>query len=215
MRTVSGTRNRTILLVLGLVLLVVGVALALLATGTATRISGAATWIPESSTTLGSVLGPANQYMLPIGIAVTVVVGLLALWWLLCQIPSKDHTGDYRLADDLEHGIVSVGPGVLARAVQDQLEDLPWITRAHAELAGTAGHPELLIRLALAPRTSVNRLLEQVYGTVVRDLETALETRLEHVCLELHVTREASGNAKTSTRQISTSSASTEPAGIN
>lgn len=89
---------------------------------------------------------------------------------------------------------------MLAQAVQAQLEGLPRITRARAELAGTAGHPELLIRASLGPRTEVARVLEQIYGEAVPDLEAALETRLTHVAVELDATRESAGSAKTSVR---------------
>lgn len=72
--------------------------------------------------------------------------------------------------------------------------------RTHAELAGTAGRPQLLLRATLAPRTDVNRALDRIYGTVVADLETALEARLAHVGLEIDVARDAAGSAKTSVR---------------
>ena len=203
MRTVSGSRNRTILLILGIVLLLAGVLLGALASGLAAQIPGVSSWAPESSAALGSLLGPLNQHLLVLGIAATVLAALFGLWWLLAQIPRKDRTSPYRLQDDADHGIMTVDPKVLAQAVEDQLQALPGVTRAHADLAGSAHHPELTAKLTLAARTSVDRVLGEVYGTVVTDLETALETRLEHVGLQLDVARESAGDSKTSTRGTS------------
>lgn len=200
MRTVSGLRNRTLLLLLGLLLLVGGILLGLVATAAAATVPWMNQWAPSPSTSLGSLLEPANQYLLAIGIAVTVIAGLFALWWLAHQIPAKDRTSPYRLADDDDHGTVTVAPGVLAQAVEDQLEALPGVSRAHAELAGSARHPELVATITLAPHTSVEWLLGQVYGTVIADLETSLETRLEHVGLALDATRDSASSSKTSVR---------------
>lgn len=193
MRTISASRNRTLLFLLGALLLLAGVALGLVATGTVS-------WAPAPQTALGSLLEPVGEYLLPLGIAATVLATLLGLWWLAHQIPTKDRTIPYRLADDPATGTVTVEPSVLAQAVQEQLEGLPGITRARAELAGTAAHPELLIRASLSPRTEVARVLEQIYGEAVPDLEAALETRLTHVAVELDATRESAGSAKTSVR---------------
>lgn len=201
MRTVSASRNRTVLLLLGLLLLIGGVLLGLVATGTAATIPGLDRWAPDSTATLGSLLGPAGQYLLIIGITTTVIAAIFALWWLLHQIPTKAPTTPYRLSEDADHGTVTLEPPVLARAVEDQLQALPGITGAHAELAGSARHPQLLATLTLAPRTDVQRVLGQVYTTVIADLEASLETGLDHVGLEIDATRESTGSAKTSVRR--------------
>ncbi|MDA4829671.1 MULTISPECIES: hypothetical protein [Actinomycetes] len=201
MRTVSASRNRTVLLLLGLLLLIGGVLLGLVATGTAATIPGLDRWAPDSTATLGSLLGPAGQYLLIIGITTTVIAAIFALWWLLHQIPTKAPTTSYRLSEDADHGTVTLEPPVLARAVEDQLQALPGITGAHAELAGSARHPQLLATLTLAPRTDVQRVLGQVYTTVIADLEACLETGLDHVGLEIDATRESTGSAKTSVRR--------------
>ena len=201
MRTVSASRNRTVLLLLGLLLLIGGVLLGLVATGTAATIPGLDRWAPDSTATLGSLLGPAGQYLLIIGITTTVIAAIFALWWLLHQIPTKAPTTPYRRSEDADHGTVTLEPPVLARAVEDQLQALPGITGAHAELAGSARHPQLLATLTLAPRTDVQRVLGQVYTTVIADLEASLETGLDHVGLEIDATRESTGSAKTSVRR--------------
>ena len=211
MRTVPASRNRTVLLLLGLLLLIGGVLLGLVATGTAATIPGLDRWAPDSTATLGSLLGPAGQYLLIIGITTTVIAAIFALWWLLHQIPTKTPTTAYRLNEDADHGTVSLEPSVLARAVEEQLEALPGVTGAHAEMAGSAHHPQLLATLTLAPRTDVHGVLGQVYTTVIADLEACLETRLEHVGLEIDATREAAGSTKTSVRRVGAETQQSSP----
>lgn len=190
MRTVSGPRNRTILVLLGLILLLGATALGL----------WASTWAPDTSATLGSLLGTLVNYPLLIAIVTTVIAVVFGLWWLFAQIPRKADTGPYRLVDDPDRGTVTVAPGVLARAVEDQLRAIPGITRALVQLAGTAGHPQVFITLTLDPATSLDRILEAVYTTVLPELQTALETPLQHVGLELDAERNPTDNANTSTR---------------
>ena len=191
MRTVSGTRNRALLTVLGLVLTLAGVWLVLLATGTAARLQGVSALAPAEGAAVGDLLGPVDQLLLPVGIALTVLAGLVALWWLAHQVPTRDRPVDYRLQDDDDHGVVSIAPSVIAAAVQAQCEELPDVKRAAVELAGSARDPELLLDLTLAPGASVDRVLDQVYGAVVLDVAIALEVELAHVAVRLDVARAA------------------------
>lgn len=191
MRTVSGARNRGLLTALGLVLTLAGVWLALLATGTASRLQGVDALVPAEGAAVGDLLGLVDQVLLPAGLALVVLVLLVSLWWLAHQVPTKGRPVDYRLQDDDDHGVVSIAPSVIATAVRAQCEELPDVTRATAELAGSARDPELLLDLTLAPDASVDRVLEQVYGTVVLDVAVALEVELAHVAVRLDVARAA------------------------
>lgn len=205
MRTVSGPRNRTLLIILGIILILIGALLGLLSSGALSAMP----WAPDQATSLGSLAQPAQGYLIVLAI-IAVVLFLLALWWLIAQIPTKDRTLPYRVADDPRHGIATVQPETVARAVQDQLEAIPGVTRAQAQLAGTAEEPELLARLTSSPRADINRVLEQFYRGVVRDLENAMGNPLRHVGVSLHVGRESTESTKTSVRTTGSASESPE-----
>lgn len=200
MRTVSAARNRTLLLILGLLLLAEGIGLTLLATGAAAALGGGASGLPGPTATVGSLLGPAGQYLFAIGVAVTVLAVLFGLWWLLHQIPGKPRTTTYRLAGDPENGSVEVDPGVLARAVQDQLDAVPGIEKASVSLLGSARQPEAVVNVTIGPTVPVDWALERVYGEALRDLRTALETPLTHVALQLDAARQTGTSNQSSTR---------------
>jgi hypothetical protein len=197
MRTVSGARNRILLTLLGLVLALAGTWLVLLATGAVSRVPGLGELAPADGAALGDLLGPLGQVLLPVGTALVGLTLLGALWWLAHQIPTRDRPVDYRLHQDDDHGTVTIAPSVIAAAVRTQCEELPEVRRAGVELSGSAREPELLLDLTLTPGASVERVLDQVYGTVVADLTQALEVEPAHVAVRLDVSRTAARDTRT------------------
>lgn len=202
MRTVSSARNRTLLIVIGVLLLVGGALLATVSFGLAAQIPWLSTWAPEPQETPGSLLGPVSQYVVPVSVALVVIVVLLALWWLLRQIPTKPRTTSYRISDDPELGTTTIAPSVIARVVEDHLQTLPGISGSQVDLAGTGGHPEILIRSTMGPRGNVNRVVEAIYGRVVQDAQNALQTEFAHVGVELDADRESASSRNSSTRAV-------------
>ncbi|MUN64912.1 hypothetical protein GMA12_17495 [Kocuria sediminis] len=201
MRTVSGVRNRILLTVLGLVLVLVGAWLVLVSTGAVSRAPGLGDLAPADGAALGDLLGPLGQVLLPVGTALVVLTLIGALWWLIHQIPTKDRPVDYRLHQDDDHGAVTIAPSVIATAVRTQCEELPGVKRASVDLSGSAREPELFLDLLLTPGASVERVLDQVYGTVVADLTQALEVELAHVAVRLDVSRAAAWDTRTAVQE--------------
>lgn len=197
MRTVSGARNRILLTVLGLVLVLAGAWLVLVSTDAVSRVPGLGELAPADEAALGDLLGPLGQMLLPVGTALVALTLIGALWWLTHQIPTRDQPVDYRLHQDDDHGAVTIAPSVIATALRTQCEELPEVKRASVELSGSARDPELFLDLTLTPAASVERVLDQVYGTVVADLTQALEVEPAHVAVRLDVSRAPARDTRT------------------
>ncbi|WP_394253155.1 hypothetical protein [Arthrobacter pityocampae] len=194
MRETAGKLNRTWLALLGIVALFLGVLGLLLASGAAARIVSA----------LGLGMQPAGPgdralpegfqdvFVAPVAAiivtALAVIIGLLALGWLLAQIPKRHPARTFRLhAEDSVDGQTNCEPSVLADAVEADAEQLPGVTGASALLRGSASQPELNLDLKVDPRADVRSIIERVYTTVAPNLEAALETPLRKTAVLVNV----------------------------
>ncbi|MHA7156305.1 alkaline shock response membrane anchor protein AmaP [Arthrobacter sp. TMN-50] len=195
MRETAGKLNRFWLAVIGLGLLVLGAVGVLLASDLAARLA--------QSLGLGIQPSPADQTALPtdfqdlfaneiaatIVVIVALVVGLLALGWLLAQVPKRNQARAFRLhTNDGIDGYTKCDPGVIAEAVENRTTDLPGVTSASVLLRGTSTEPELNIDVRVDDRADVQDILHRIHQDVATDLEVALEAPLRKLAVLVNVT---------------------------
>lgn len=204
MRTVSGARNRFLLATTGFVITIFGAFLTLVSLGLTQRIP-ILEELPSANATVGDVFGVRSQFFMPVLIAAAVIVTLVSLVWLITQIPGKPSPATFWLQQSTQNHVVSMESSVLENAVRQHCETVPDLRRANVQVAGSARHPEIFMGLSLEPGASVTRTLAQVYGTVIRDVSAALETRPTQVCVELDVARSSTTSAKTTAVATTTS----------
>ncbi|WP_049822048.1 alkaline shock response membrane anchor protein AmaP [Arthrobacter sp. H41] len=195
MRQTAGRLNRTWLAVIGLVTLVLGIAGILLASGTAGTLaqsSGAGIQAPQPADPalpegVRDVFAPDIAAVILAVLA--VLVGVLALLWLLAQIPRRNQARALRLhGNDGATGYTTCEPKVLTKAVEEETGALSGVTGATALLRGSAAEPELTIDVRVDDRADVQEILEKIHTRVASNLETALETPLRKVAVLFNVT---------------------------
>lgn len=199
MRTVSGTRNRLLLALAGLLLLAAGAYVVLVSTGASQNVPGLSGLPVGESASVADVMGVGASAFVPVVVAVGVVVAVVCLLWLLAQIPTKPGRETFWLQGSKEAHAVSMESTVLADAIRDECQAVPDVRRATVQVAGSARQPEVFLSMSLEPYASVPRTLERVYGRVLPDVSTALETPLSHVSVEFDV----AGAGKASTTKAS------------
>lgn len=194
MRQTAGRLNRTWLAIIGLLVLLLGAAGLLLA-------SGAAVTVAEA---LNAGFTPArpSDTVIPAGFddvvattaaalvltALSVLVGLLALLWLLAQVPRRRPARTFRLhTDDGAAGYTRCEPKVLAEAVENHVLRLPGVTGADALLRGSASEPDLNLTVRVDDRADLQDVLHLIHTDVAADLETALETSLRTLAVLITV----------------------------
>ena len=187
MRQFATGLNRAWLIVLGVVLLVAGLATMAIGTGIASRFVDASpgpdqpvlgTWVSTAFADTVAVLGLA---------VLGLVVALLALRWLSAQLPRTNAAAPLRLTDNPVTGLTVCAPSVLTDAVVADVLTLDGVTDADAVLRGTADAPELTLRITADDRTDVTTLLAEVRATAVEHLETALETPLARLAVQVDI----------------------------
>lgn len=131
-------------------------------------------------------LVPAEQPLTPsslsppdwvpyVTIVVAVVVGLLALRWLLAQAQRKAKTGTWRLEADPTAGSTSLAAQDAVAPLVDEIEGYPGVHRASARLAGTASRPRLYLTVGTEDAADITEVRRRIDTEAVVRLRQALD----------------------------------------
>ncbi|RJT74878.1 alkaline shock response membrane anchor protein AmaP [Arthrobacter cheniae] len=199
MRETAGKLNRTWLAIIGLVSLLLGISCILLASGAALGIA-AATGVgvqPADPSDRALPGGFQDIFATPLAAVIVaalgVLVGLLALGWLLAQVPKRNQARTFRLhTDDAVDGQTNCEPHVISDAVEADVQRISGVNTATALLRGSASQPELNLDVKVDPRADVRSIIDQIHATVTPNLETALETPLRKTAVLVNVTNRRS-----------------------
>lgn len=186
MRQTAGTLNRTWLAILGILLLAAGITALLQAVGTLPAITS--TPSPGTKIVTGNMhLFFAQPWLITLALVIGVLVGVLALLWIIAQIPRKNMAGTYQLHHDGAQGRTSCDPSVLATAVEEQINTLPDVVASSALLRGTADAPDLTLKVTINDQADARALLRHLETSTLPQLATALESPLHQHRLQIDV----------------------------
>lgn len=170
MNPVSSRVNRTLLTVLGLLLLVgagLGLALSFGAFG-----SGRASR-PVLDPEISSFADDNAAWFWPVVAAVTVLLGLLALRWLLSQLRS-DKVGEMDLERDRSRGSTRVSSRAVTDAVTDELEGQRGVQGARAKFRGDDKEPDLDLKVSVDDTADLGQVRQRIETTTVPHTREAL-----------------------------------------
>ena len=159
--------NRTLLLLTAIVLLAVAAFVLLTAFGVLPLLPA------EQPLTPSSLSLPT--WAAYVTIVVAVVVGLLALRWLLAQTQRRAKTGTWRLEDDPAAGSTSLAAQDAVAPLVDEVEGYPGVHRATARLAGTAQRPTLYLTVGTEDAADVTEVRRRIDSEAVVRLRRALD----------------------------------------
>ena len=161
--------NRTVLALLGLLCLAAGGVVLLIGTGL-----------------LGNLLPvPADAPLLPPGLvipgwgpsavaAVAVVIGLLALRWLIAQTIRRPAGSNWQISPDTTTGTTHIDSDAAARPLADEIEDYPGVRSATASLTGPRQHPHLYLRVSADDHADISELRRRIGADAIHRLTQAL-----------------------------------------
>ncbi|MBE1531012.1 alkaline shock response membrane anchor protein AmaP [Actinomadura algeriensis] len=160
--------NRTGLILLGIVLLGVGGA------GLA---RGAGLFGDETTRVFSSDVrsfADDNAWFWPAIAAVTVVLALLGLLWLIGQIRTR-RIPELAMEPDPDGGRTSLSAKAVTGALQREIEEYPGVRRARARLLGSSRDPELRLNVTYGHRADPADLRRRIQEEGVPRLCAALE----------------------------------------
>lgn len=170
-----GRLNRTLLLLLGVLLLVAGTAVLGLATGT---LAGVLPGLPAADSPVlpESAFGYlVDQPWVPYAVAALgLLVALLALRWLLAQLPRRSGTGRISLGEETGRGATRLDASTVADAVEHDVTGYAGVRSAHAAVTGGRSQTTLTLSLVVDPGTDVRALRDRVRDHAQTRLARAL-----------------------------------------
>ncbi len=189
MRRTAARLNRSWLAVIGLLLLVTGAVSLGVQSELASRLVPAVAWPSTGQPLLGEAGWFDAAWFPAVLAAAGLVVALLAVLWLLAQVPRRDAAKPFRLHDSAADGLTRCDPDVLTDVVRTQVEAMPGVRSAAAVLRGSAGSPDLTVRVSVGDDTDLPRLLAALEDQVASDVATALDTPLARLGVLVDVDR--------------------------
>lgn len=126
-------------------------------------------------------------------VAAVIIMGLLllvvALAWLIRQLPRAVRAGILKLDDDVATGVTTMEPSVLERALTQQLEEDPAVQTAQVSFFGSATNPALLLRVTAEPWARVPALSDSLRTQVQQAITLCLGVEPEEITVEFSVGR--------------------------
>lgn len=187
MRSVSGPRNRLVLVVAGVLALLAAAWTASAALGLAERWPGAEAVLPHGDSTPASLAAAHQQWLLPVAAAASILAVLLGLWLLLAQVPSRVRTPTLRLRDEDGGLLGTLEPSVLERALTEHVEQVAGVVDATVQLSGAVSAPAVQASVTIAEDAETAWAVEAVRDLLADDVRTVLGTRPRTVDLLVHL----------------------------
>lgn len=167
-----GGLNRTLLLLLGVLSTAAGAGILTAATG----LLGDAVPADQPVLTEPTLAYLSEQGWVPYAAAALgVVVALLALRWLLAQLPRRTGNGRVALGGNAGRGVTRLEAGTVSDAVEADVEGYAGVRSAHATLTGGRLEPTLTLSLVVDPSTDVRALQDRVRDHAATRLARALD----------------------------------------
>lgn len=173
MRSLSGTRNRVVLLVVGLLALVAALWLAAAAYDLAPEGGPVDTLVPDGGSTPASLVEGLG-WALPVGIALCVIAVLGGIALLIAQIPTTPARTTLRLHDSDGSVMAQLEPQVLEHALVERVEDVQGVESASVRVTGSAATARVVAEVTVAESAEIAWTVEQARTRLFEDLRVSL-----------------------------------------
>lgn len=187
MRTVSGPRNRLILVAASVIALLAAAWLASAALGLADRWPDAEAILPHGDSTPASLAATHEQWLPPVAVAVAVLAVLVGIWLLVLQIPSRPTTSPLRFSDDSSALLGTLEPAVLERALSEHVEGLAGVLDASVQVSGSSRALWVQASAVIAEDAEAGWVASSVRERLAEDIRTVLGVEARQVDLLLQL----------------------------
>lgn len=211
MRSISGARNRLVLIVASVVALAAAAWLGVAVLDLTARWPQAEALLPHADSTLAAIAAHHRQWLLPAAVAVSLLASAVGIALMLAQVPSRPAATTLRILDADGTELGSLEPAVLERVLVERLEALAGITDASVRIGGAASSPWLQARVTLADDAEVERAAGEARRMLAEDTSTVLGTAVQRVDLLLRLGGTAAP-AHTTVEPAAPGTAAAEPA---
>lgn len=166
------------------------------------------TWLAQPSRRILDVPGSiaAEPWFAAAVIGLGVLLLLLAVAWLIRQLPRSTRAGTLKLSHDVVAGVTQMEPNVLERALKQMAEDDPAVHSAQVTLQGSASSPALTVHLTTEPWAQLPELATAVSDRLREAVRISLREELRSLTLDFSVARKQRQRSERSDLATTTSS---------
>lgn len=183
--------NRVIIGLIGLILLLAGAAGLLLGFGIFGSKYKTQAVIPARVSRFAAHHG----YFWPALAALTFVIALLALWWLIAQFRTNRLRG-VDLRPGGRDGLTYLTAGAITDAVEEEVESYHGVERGRARLSGTPTAPRLTLVVTLDGRVGAGEIRQRVEAQAIEHTRAALGVDVLPTRVDLVLPRRARRNVR-------------------
>jgi hypothetical protein len=177
--------NRTMMIVLAVLLIAVGLDAGAASIG----VYGSGT---EHSTLMdnptGRYFGAQGVWLWAVVAVAALIIGLLALRWLIALLFSTDRSGDLLIQSSTGAGRTTLDNGALADAVVEEIEGYRGVDSVRARLIGDPDDPELVVRATLEETADFTALRQRIETEALTHARQALGNMSLPIQLDLTIT---------------------------
>lgn len=186
MRSISGSRNRWVLLVAGLVALVVAGWLGVAAFGLSMPWPQVQGWFAKGDATPASLLKNQAIWAVPAGLVLSILAVIAGLALLYAQIPARPTSSPLRLSDG---GVLlaTVEPGVLERSIAERIESVAGVLGANVNISGAVRSTWVQATVTIAEDAEAGWAIDEARARIAGDIHTALGHAPKQVDVLVHL----------------------------
>ena len=177
--------NRVMLIVFALLLIAGGLdagAASIGGYGTATKNST----LMDNPT--GRYFGAQGVWLWPVIAVAALIIGVLALRWLIALLFSTDRSGDLLIQPGTGAGRTTLANRALTDAVTGEIEGYRGVDSAQARLIGDRDDPELVVRATLEETADLTALRQRIETEALTHARQALGNMSLPAKLDLTIT---------------------------
>jgi hypothetical protein len=186
MRSVSGARNRLLLVLAGVVALLLALWLGSGALGLVDRWPAADSVLLRGDSTPAVLASAPGTWLLPVAAAVAVLAAIAGILLLIAQVPTRTASAPFRIAgEDSTVPLGSMEPGVLERALSEHVEGIAGVLDASAQVSGSSSSPWVQATVSISQDAEAGWVVDSVRELLAEDVRTVLGTEPKQVDLLL------------------------------
>lgn len=174
MRSLSGTRNRIVLVLAGAATLVAAAWLIAVAFGLVTPGSWAGGLVMPGDSTVGTVVQERRGWLLPAALVAVVLAVIAGIGLLFAQIPTAPAHTVLRFHDDDGTVLASLEPQVLERALEERLDEVPGVLESSLRVSGSTTALQVQGEVTVPDTAEVGWVVAEARRLLVADLEAAV-----------------------------------------
>ena len=136
----------------------------------------------------GHYFGAQGVWLWAVIAFASLIIGLLALRWLIALLFSTDRSGDLVLQSSTGAGRTTMDNGALTNAVVEEIEGYRGVDSARARLIGDPDDPELVVRATLEETADLIALRQRIETEALTHARQALGNMSMPAQLDLTIT---------------------------